>query len=796
LQQRYGMADEQMLGFHKRAAEWLSRAQAEWRDANPADAVNSACVSMAYALHNHPVIRRRIAHAVIGILWYLALLVPFTFFAEKLIFGFTDIRKQLLAVAGIFGVCFALLRTFHPAFQMVRSSLMILLGFVILLLTLLVTMMVGGKFRQNIKDLRRKEGAVEGADINRGGVVGTAFMLGLNNMRRRKVRTGLTCVTLVLITFVMICFTSVSTDLLSVEYATGRSAWNGIYIRDANYQTLDENQLDLVRRLYGARYPIAVTKWLTSMMGSDQGGRVRNPDVAVDREFTVAGSRVSKRVTLNAAIQMEWNEPEFSGIDKHLLTHRGWFPRPPATRAEILAAAKEGRRTPNYVILPDAAARELGLTVEDVDNGHPTVTIRGQEYEVFGIIDSVALGRTVGPDGSSIMPYDLNSVQQLGMKGERQIVPEDIGHLAASQVLIANRLPQAKGSEQSINATCAVRFPAQEYRLRADEPFCPAVPYKEQRRVVQEHLERTGQPSWYAIDGVSYYGYSRRAKTLAGMLQLLVPIVLAAFTVFNTMRGSVYERKGEIYVYNAVGIAPNHVFFMFMAEACVYAVVGAMCGYILSQGTGRLMTALGLTGGLNMDYSSIETIYASLTIMLAVLLSTILPARDAARLASPSGVASWTVPRIDGDSMEFDLPFTFTAHDRVAVVSYFHRWLEANGAGSSGPFYSSAPEARLLTEGGLTPALASTVWLKPYDLGVSQSLLIALPRDAATGDFIAHVRLERLSGNLSAWERTVRPFLSSLRKQFLNWRATTTDDRGEMFAEAKQLLSAAAEREL
>jgi len=52
------------------------------------------------------------------ILWYLGLLVPFVFFAEKLVFGFADIRKQLLAVSLIFVVVFALLNLFHPAFQM------------------------------------------------------------------------------------------------------------------------------------------------------------------------------------------------------------------------------------------------------------------------------------------------------------------------------------------------------------------------------------------------------------------------------------------------------------------------------------------------------------------------------------------------------------------------------------------------------------------------------------------------------------------------------------------------------
>ena len=297
------------------------------------------------------------------------------------------------------------------------------------------------------------------------------------------------------------------------------------------------------------------------------------------------------------------------------------------------------------------------------------------------------------------------------------------------------------------------------------------------------------------MDATAYYGYRQRAKTIAGLLRLLVPILLAALTVFNTMRGSVYERRSEIYVYNAVGIAPNHVFFMFMAEACVYAVVGAMCGYVLSQGTGRLLTALGLSGGLNMDYSSIETIYASLTIVAAVLLSTIIPARDAARLASPSGVASWATPQAQGDEMEINLPFTFTPHDRVAVISYFTRWLEANGAGSSGPFYCSPPEARLRTQVELVPVLVSTVWLKPYDLGVSQRMEISLPTDAETGEYVAHIKLVRLSGHVAAWQRTVRPFLSSLRKQFLNWRATTEADRNEMFAEAKQILREKAVRE-
>ena len=41
----------------------------------------------------------------------------------------------------------------------------------------------------------------------------------------------------------------------------------------------------------------------------------------------------------------------------------------------------------------------------------------------------------------------------------------------------------------------------------------------------------------------------------------------------------------------------------------------------------------------------------------------------------------------------------------------------------------------------------------------------------------------------------MKPFLGSLRKQFLSWRATTPEDRAEMFAEAGNLLKTRARRE-
>jgi len=766
LQNRYGMADARTNAYHQKTVALLTRAAAPGLPA--VESNQQARDAVSYAGLNHPVLRRSVLEAVIGILFYLGLLVPFVFFAEKLLFCYTDARRQLAAQGVIFLVVFGLLRLLHPAFAMVRSSFMILLGFVIILVTTGITVMFGSKAQENLAELRKREGKVASAEVNTVGVLVSSFLVGLNSMHRRRVRTGLTAATLTLLTFVMICFTSAQQSLVDETQTLGGADYQGLLIKHDDFVPLSASEVFALESKFGKNYPVAERRFFAGVQDWKERKRV-NPSLSVS--FTGPGG--TREAPFGSILKLEPEEPLRNRVE--MLTRRGWFlPE---------HASDDGKPCP--ILLPDRLAERLGVTVEAVDAGEPELTVNGKPFRVWGIFRSTSLEALRDLDGRDLLPFDIERVA------------------SASESIVGNvTITTARADDPRIPAERIVITPVRDlgFFIANSKELTGSVAvnlgkasHKQARDEIDQHLEKTAEPAYYGLDGVAYRGLRARSLTLAGLFDLLVPLLLAALTVLNTMKGSVYERRGEIRVYNAVGIAPRYIVMMFLAEAMVYVVVGAVLGYLLSQGVGRVLTALDLTGGLPMTFTSLATIYATLAIAAAVLLSTWFPARDALEIAAPAEESGWRLPEPDGDLISLDLPFTFRARGRLAVLAFFERWFSAHGEGSAGPFLAGPTDVRVSEtrdERGLVPELSLTVWLKPFDLAVSQTVTLFVPFDEATGEYKSKLRLDRLSGTREAWLRLNKAFVTELRRHFLHWRAVTEPDEIEMLAEARALLEA------
>ena len=167
------------------------------------------------------------------------------------------------------------------------------------------------------------------------------------------------------------------------------------------------------------------------------------------------------------------------------------------------------------------------------------------------------------------------------------------------------------------------------------------------------------------------------------------------------------------------------------------------------------------------------------------------------------GRRSGLVEGLPGDSREGCLgPYkTFIAcrSSCIAVLAFFRRYLEDHGEGGSGRFVSSRPRLKVEpvpvepSSGDLVPLVESQIWLKPFDLAVSQAMTISVPPDPATNQYAAVISLHRLSGTREAWIRLNHGFIKLIRRQFLHWRIVGADERERLFEEAKRELLESSE---
>ena len=290
-------------------------------------------------------------------------------------------------------------------------------------------------------------------------------------------------------------------------------------------------------------------------------------------------------------------------------------------------------------------------------------------------------------------------------------------------------------------------------------------------------------------DGVTVYS-SIGSTSLSGLGNLFIPILIAALIVLNTMMGAVYERFREISIYSSVGLAPNHIAALFLAEAGVFATLGAVLGYLIGQVLVLLLYNEGLLGGLELNYSSLSAISATLIVMATVFLSALYPAKKAADMAVPDVTRRWEFPDPDGDRWVFDFPFTVGGTEVLGMYSYLTRVFESYGEGSVGDFV--ADNVKFWSEdleGEPQYNIDLTAWLAPYDLGISQEVqLKAIP----TGEhniYKIEVIINRLSGDVASWKRINRGFLNVLRKRFLVWRTIPGELKFNYAEEGRQILA-------
>ncbi|HUV04412.1 MAG TPA: FtsX-like permease family protein [Armatimonadota bacterium] len=728
---KYRIINEGIDRLHKLAKDEMRLAEDALAEKQYSTFDAHARAAWGYESRAYPDVQKTAKDVVNGVLFYLALLLPFAYFCERLFFGYSDLKRQLVAAFAIFLLVFLAFKFFHPAFDITMNPVIVFIAFTMLALSVLVMVLVGNRFEEQLKSLNQAMSGVHKVDIGRMSIAAAAFSLGISNMRRRKARTMLTCITLIILTFTVLSFTSiVETMRFNKVAAPGKPRYNGILLRTAVWDPLQEPAYRLLRDEFGETRAVAPRAWFFGAWLGEQ--------------TFLTLKRNDKTYDAKGAVGLTAEEKEVTGVDRALRRGGRWF-----------------REEDTYTtIIPGAVADALEITDQDV--GKAKVTFSGVEYTVIGIIDNKKFKRITDLDREPLTPVDFVLMQKLTQQGKTmgEAGFREYTHLEPDATFYVpyQTLVNLGGEIRSV----AIDFVTPE----------------EVNMVLKKLMPRLGL-NLYAGMGDRAYRYSSiAAKAGKGFSTIFIPILIAALIVLNTMLGSVYERVKEIGIFSSLGLAPNHIAMLFMAEAMVYAILGAVAGYLIGQAASKVMYTFNLLPGLYLNFSSLSAVLSTLIVVGVVLLSTIYPARKASEVATPAIERSWKVSDPVGDVWKVEMPFAVTGVQAKGVSGFITEWFQAYEEYSVGDFVTEdVVTSEFASDYGGAHRVRCRAWLAPFDLGVSQEVILETIPTSMEDVYEVKLTINRESGDISNWKRVNRRFLNTLRRQFLIWRTMRAEER-------------------
>jgi len=765
-------------GKHLQAAQAaLERKQFDLSD-------REAKESLANEGRVYPEVRGTSTDIVRGVIFYFALLIPFVIFAERMFINFVDIRKKLAAIAVLFALSYGVLRLVHPAFMLSNTPIIILIGFFMAGIASLVIALLLQKFHLLLERLRQRIKLIHRADVARASAAAAAFVLGISNMRKRKVRTALTGITIVLLTFTILSFTSFETvpaRLLRYR-STEEAPYEGVLARNLAWDPMTEFiAYDIGNFFRTEDMQVSERSWLVS------------PEKGVELQIDVKRPGTDYEGVASGLMGLSPNENQLvlKGIESESALRGEWF-------------AQEMEDWPYVCLLPTRMTESLSVGVDEI--GKATVSLLGVELTVVGVLDSDRYQGYEDLDGEPLTPVSFQAEMKQRVQEKQEEAPAftATGEISVEQFVARQVAGKAEKKSYVHMSPDQVLFVPHELCVRLGgtirsvavaAPGASALLFSPFKQMVLRFAGRVDMPLYAGLDGFTNRLATRRQLSIGGLKGLLVPILIASLIVFNTMLGAVYERVSEIKIYASVGLAPMHIASLFFAESCVFAVMGAMLGYLLGQVVSfGLMKLPWLLEGMSLNYSSMSAVWSALLVVSVVLASTAWPAHMAGKLSVPDVTRKMKIPKPTSDRWEILFPFTVSSRESLGVMSFLRDYFASNDEDAVGSFTAANARFRSQeTEKGLTELLFDAdVWIAPLDMGVSQHVTIACVPDEEEPE-ITYLRftIERRSGEFQVWHRMNMGFLRDMRKQLLIWRLVAPEEKERLAEEGRAILSGA-----
>ena len=456
-------------------------------------------------------------------------------------------------------------------------------------------------------------------------IAASAFNIGLRNLRRRKLRTALSLLTVFFMIFSLVAFTSVQPQAtLSRSFVTyeTNALGNGL-VYQVRYLSEGEKSeiLSLIKSVVGNESKIVLR--VMSLKGGFEGRAM--------------------------ALFMKTGEEEFyfTTVSKNgkVVKVRGILGVEPSKEKKLTllpSTVVEGRflldNDTRGVLISRKYTEILGVSVGD------TISVLGYKLRIVGIFDEKLYSEVRDLDGSFLRPWNVF------VKAE---IPT-YSRLTSPEGVLIVHIDFAKMLEKY----CYL----DKILIITDSP--------EEAEKLAAVLVRaiSDLPPYLCENGIAYVVSSRVSFEIRG-LDTLIVIIIGSLITANLMIAEVYERRREISTYTAVGMTPSHVKNFFLAQAFLLTFTGGGLGYLAATFFINYLSTLPAFAAINISITPMWAILAFVVVIAVNLIASSLPARKASLQVVPSFKRKWELKLGRKGVYEENLPFRVHESKIKAFVS-------------------------------------------------------------------------------------------------------------------------------
>jgi ABC-type lipoprotein release transport system permease subunit len=548
-----------------------------------------------------------------------------------------------------------------------------------------------------------------------------AFSISARNLRRRKLRSTLASLSLLISIFSFITLTSFSLErglAASPVYAKQTPSTDGVLLHSPSGNELNPyNSID-----------VSIIQWLRERAEVT----IIAPKVENIPQLNPIGTVLNPLLKLNFTIQgligiLPSQEASVTEIDKILL------------KGNML----DDMDLSGILISSEASeALKTGL--------NETVMLLGRTFIVRGIFDGALLENVGEFDGKKIVPLRLipagSGTMVDSCSGGRVVIMHWEVARTLSQTIISRISFKASNLEDM--ARLAV-------------------------------LNWLNMEAYVCASGRITRIYVGQYSVFSGFTLMPITLILVVLNIGMVFLSSVYERKREVLILSTIGLNPIHITFIFIAEAVTIGVASGSIGYLLGLCSYRIMSMLGVPLGVKIK---VEAGWAILALCLSIgiaALSSSLPASKASTIVTPSTLKRWKIekePRTPEEPWVLTLPLKIPYENAGHLFTFLLNRFRSYSEGIAEKVEVESAEWKRLNEPIIAPR--RDIWQIRFThahgelrVATDNDLIFAERRDEKHMCDLILISKSKVRGNLSKEKYEIHQTASFVRRLVLEYTA-------------------------